>query len=303
MNQNIVVDAHAEASIEDALLAPILAGIPGGFFVDDNDARAAYLPARGQDYAVLAGRHAFSNLAAQARALRAIFVDADGWPIDVAISGGQIPRMLSAGLTIAAMGMVRTGRLGRFLDACGAAAPGAGRFHCNAFLSPAGAAFGMRIDPRPTLILQLAGCKRWRFVAQPEHMGVQVGIALPPGSSMLDLPWGRLHRPTPERMEEVTLEPGDVLYLPTGCWHEGSNPGESFSLSIATSAPPPLEAFKKAIADGVGSTSASMPMDADAGHGWPAPGESFHIVTGGMCMRDVRAAWHGLLAQARGERA
>jgi hypothetical protein len=89
--------------------------------------------------------------------------------------------------------------------------------------------------------LQIDGRKRWRFAREPT-------VEWPPSGAQLDadgLPvwlhpwirndgWTTLSKPEPSELEEVMLEPGDVLCMPAGCWHEAcARDGPSLALNLS----------------------------------------------------------------------
>lgn len=95
----------------------------------------------------------------------------------------------------------------------------------NAYLTPAGSqGFPRHFDDHDVLVLQVEGTKAWRVWSDP-----------------VDLPLSRQRQHQSQRHAEsrrhadiaVTLEPGDVLYLPRGAYHEAEAQGEtSLHLSV-----------------------------------------------------------------------
>lgn len=284
------------------MLAELLQGIGrNAFFQAGSDSRAVHVPGDRQRFRCLFDPHGFQLAASHAKQLHALFSDADGWMVDVSITEDQVARMIAAGVAVCAGSIRMKGALDEFLQACRLAAPSRPEFSCNAFLSPRGSAFALHMDPKPTLILQLAGQRRWRFTPVPEPLPVELGIALPPNADRVHLPWGVLHRPDPKAMVSLVLNAGEALYLPAGCWHEGYSISESFALSITTASLSPLAAMGKAIAEGVAGARTCMPPDAcDCGE--PGPDSSsgikdLQMITPGLSLLDVRNAWDVLAEQ------
>src|SRR5207244_11533076 len=96
--------------------------------------------------------------------------------------------------------------------------------HCpgniNMYLTPAGAqGFGPHFDDHDVFIVQIEGYKRWRLYESARK--------LPLKFEDLIVPRERLVGP----VEEVRLEPGDLLYLPPGFVHEAL-PSEQASLPL-----------------------------------------------------------------------
>lgn len=87
--------------------------------------------------------------------------------------------------------------------------------HANVYITPGGAAgFSPHYDTHEVFVLQIAGCKRWRISQSP--------TTLP-------------HRSQPFRPQDVagfepaldiTLQQGDLLYLPRGFTHTTNTAGE-----------------------------------------------------------------------------
>lgn len=111
------------------------------------------------------------------------------------------------------------------------------RAACNAYLSPAGVGTRMHFDQQEVIVLQLGGRKRWRFCANE-----QVRFPTRPyfGNSISpELRAIAAEFPTemPEDAQEVVLEPGSLLFLPRGYWHETSTLEDSSSLSLTFATP------------------------------------------------------------------
>jgi ribosomal protein L16 Arg81 hydroxylase len=115
-----------------------------------------------------------------------------------------------------------------------------GKATFNAYLSPPGSGFNWHFDGRIASTLQIEGSKVWRFTNEP-------AIAWPRGNGsiradgtpqytdpVLTQGWEQL-APFDERdVTEVLLEPGDLLILPAGIWHEAcGGTGGSLALNLS----------------------------------------------------------------------
>lgn len=72
--------------------------------------------------------------------------------------------------------------------------------------------FGAHFDDNDVIAVHLDGAKRWRIWEPTRAYPLHRDVARPP-------------RPVSEPAREITLEPGDVMYLPRGWWHEATTPG------------------------------------------------------------------------------
>jgi ribosomal protein L16 Arg81 hydroxylase len=116
-----------------------------------------------------------------------------------------------------------------------------GRADCRAYLSPEGQGYAVHYDARVATTLQIEGRKRWRVsreVALPwPHYQVRSGN----GDSLVtdhvfqDPPqdWERFRPPSDCTFDEILLEPGDVLCLPSGTWHSAAAQGYSLAINLA----------------------------------------------------------------------
>jgi ribosomal protein L16 Arg81 hydroxylase len=95
-------------------------------------------------------------------------------------------------------------------------------FRANAYLTPpASRGFDLHYDTHDVLILQVAGSKRWQVHDNP--------LLLPHEDQTFRSEWAQRSR----RLAEITLEPGDVLYLPRGFVHSASaNEATSFHVTV-----------------------------------------------------------------------
>jgi len=90
-----------------------------------------------------------------------------------------------------------------------------------------GAGVGPHCDSYDVFLLQAAGRRRWRISTQRDR------------ELLPDAPLKILRNFTPEH--EWVLEPGDMLYLPPGCAHDGVAEGECMTYSIGFRAPSAAE--------------------------------------------------------------
>ena len=91
---------------------------------------------------------------------------------------------------------------------------------CNLYLSPDEDGFAMHYDRHATLIVQLSGAKEWWFSDSPT----------------VPDPLRHCSEYTPPHRDElhhVTLEPGDLLFMPPSCWHAARAKGACLALTFA----------------------------------------------------------------------
>jgi ribosomal protein L16 Arg81 hydroxylase len=116
-----------------------------------------------------------------------------------------------------------------------------GRATFNAYLSPRGSGFNWHFDARIASTLQIEGSKTWRFsnapaIAWPRGNGSVRADGTPhyaePGIS--SAAWETLCPLDEHETTEVELEPGDLLILPAGVWHEACGGSEgSLALNLS----------------------------------------------------------------------
>jgi hypothetical protein len=107
----------------------------------------------------------------------------------------------------------------------------------NAYLSPHAKGFGTHFDKQSSLVIQLCGTKRWRVSdrpACPAPIENCLATALDEHRSRYAR---EVKRPEDLTCNEYLLEPGDILYVPAGCWHSARAEGESFHLTLSCMSP------------------------------------------------------------------
>jgi ribosomal protein L16 Arg81 hydroxylase len=161
------------------------------------------------------------------------------------VTPDQAVPLFKAGATLCATQMEsRVPTLAPFVAAIKRQLGYPGRATFSAYLSPAGAGFNWHFDGRIASTLQIDGTKRWRFsnaaaVAWPRTNGVLRGDGTgqyvdgrgPAG------PWEQIAPLNEADTTEVLLEPGDLLVLPAGAWHDACG-GEQGSLALNLSFTP-----------------------------------------------------------------
>ena len=117
---------------------------------------------------------------------------------------------------------------------------------CQAFVSPAGTGVGKHFDNREVFAIQIRGRKRWRIARNdalpnplmPHSVGNQVHMfnASAPAATFAspEMPADAL---------EIVLEPGSVVFVPRGYWHETHALEDSLSFSMNIRAPSWAELF------------------------------------------------------------
>jgi hypothetical protein len=113
-----------------------------------------------------------------------------------------------------------------------------GKVSFNAYLSGQQSGYNWHFDSRIATTLQIEGTKTWRFssrptIAWPRSNGSlrADGTAQYSDPGVVAQPWEQLSAFDPADTTEVTLEPGDLLVLPAGVWHEACG-GDAGSLAL-----------------------------------------------------------------------
>jgi ribosomal protein L16 Arg81 hydroxylase len=228
------------------LLSPIE---PAFFFKEYWNRLALYVPGHPAKFAGLFDRAAFEKAAQRCSVLKVNYTDERGWPVERSVSPAEIPDLLACGKTVCAGEVNRNDEtLTAFLAEFHAQFLLAGAFHFNAYLSPDGGGFGLHFDNHPVWILQIEGQKRWRYSAEPALPQVVTNVSFPQDRTSLRLPWATIRRPEQDGLKAVVLNPGDILYLPKGAWHQAEAIGGSLGLTLAQAGATPTDILQQALA-------------------------------------------------------
>lgn len=171
------------------------------------------------------------------RNLRALYKNARGWSVEMNITGEQVKDIHRAGHSICATMLREEGSVGEFLDSVREEIYSAAGPHMNIYYSPENTGAGLHFDTHPVWLIQIEGKKDWIAGRTPAVKDPMFNINYPPDMEVLHLPWIRIERPDTSDQElfmELTLNPGDVLYMPPGTWHRArAREGHSFAATLA----------------------------------------------------------------------
>jgi ribosomal protein L16 Arg81 hydroxylase len=154
----------------------------------------------------------------------------------------QAVPLFDAGATLCVSQMeTRVPALAPFLAAVKRQLGYPGKVSFNAYLSPPGSGYNWHFDSRIASTLQIEGTKVWRFsnrpaIAWPRANGTLRGdgTAQYADPGVVAAEWERLEPFDPADTTEVLLEPGDLLVLPAGVWHEAcGGTGGSLALNLS----------------------------------------------------------------------
>jgi bifunctional lysine-specific demethylase and histidyl-hydroxylase NO66 len=178
----------------------------------------------------------FEREVARCAHLKASTRGADGWNQEIRIQPDQAEKLFRLGMTICATNLDRTGPCAEVIGAYASEITTATPPHINCYYSPDQCGYGLHFDTHPVWILQVAGTKHWTVSFEPGVRNPRFNVLYPPGRDRIKLPWITIDRPDvddPEHFMQVTLEPGDVLYMPAGAWHAARAEGSSLALTLA----------------------------------------------------------------------
>jgi tetratricopeptide (TPR) repeat protein len=155
------------------------------------------------------------------------------------VTPGQSGQLFEAGATICMTEVEsRVPRLAAFLAAIKRQIGFPGQIAFNAYASRDGVGFNWHFDGRVASTLQIEGSKRWRFSRKvaldwPRGNGTRRtdGSAAYADPTLTRGAWETLAPLDPSDVTSVVLEPGDLLILPAGLWHDAEG-GPTGSLAI-----------------------------------------------------------------------
>jgi hypothetical protein len=171
--------------------------------------------------------------------LKIQFLDQAGRHVEVPIEGHQARALLEAGMTLCCAGLERMhAGLSGIAREVKLALSLAGPVGFNCYVSPPGKGFGLHFDSHEVMILQLEGKKRWWFSTRPAVAHPYANLVASSANIQLyqeAFPGADIRLPAREELEACILEPGDLLYLPAGCWHQAEAIERSTALTLALS--------------------------------------------------------------------
>lgn len=119
-----------------------------------------------------------------------------------------------------------------------------------AYATPAGCGTRLHFDANANFIIQIKGTKTWRLAPNesvdcPTERFTTGSLEMPAALEK------QCHAPLlevlPEDSMEVVMEPGCVLFVPRGYWHETTTEVESLSLNFTFSQPTWADVFTKSL--------------------------------------------------------
>lgn len=118
------------------------------------------------------------------------------------------------------------------------------------YATPAGCGTRLHFDANANFIIQIKGAKTWRLAPNesvdcPTERFTTGALEMPAALEK------QCHAPLidelPEDSMEVVMEPGCVLYVPRGYWHETTTEEDSLSLNFTFSQPTWADVFTKSL--------------------------------------------------------
>lgn len=105
-----------------------------------------------------------------------------------------------------------------------------GTMTVNSYMSPNEKGFGLHFDNQHVFLVQIEGAKKWKFFPQPAVTNPLDNYGWDTKEQLLKKFGKKALTPNKNVFLNTTLQPGDVLYLPPGTWHQGKS--DNYSLGI-----------------------------------------------------------------------
>lgn len=216
------------------ILAPIE---PSAFTVDSWERRPLYIPgspAKVEPWSVDATGFFTGLLTGDVLAdqVRVTFADRQGRHREQAIGARLAPAMFAAGMTVTVDRLERGNRaLERLVANTRRLLGHAGDVSISAYASPAGGGVELQCQPQSVFVIQLDGSNHWQYApSQAMPAPPRPCLAEESADFARKYPWARLS--APDALVEQTLQPGDVLYLPSGTWYRARAHEDAITLKL-----------------------------------------------------------------------
>lgn len=163
--------------------------------------------------------------------------DATGRMVVESIRGDQVQACFDAGLTVTLRQVqLFDPSLAILTSNLQSELPRGSTVDAYAFWSPPGAGLALHFDNASGLVLQVDGSKEWRYTSLPAVASPPVPvIAADLAAVRHTLPRDTIALPDESALQRTTLNTGDALYLPAGCWHSASASSVEGSLAVTLS--------------------------------------------------------------------
>lgn len=232
----------------DSILRTLLGDLaPGTFLADYWQKLPLHVGGRPRRFAELFDAAAFRHATRHCASLKVSVRDLLGRVRERPLAPDQVEAALRANGTVCISEIRDNPRLDAFMAGFADELMQAGELSFNCYCSPDGQGFALHLDDHPVWILQVEGHKQWWYSPQPFDNPLTT-VSFPPGVALAQLPWSApLARPDEADFINVTLAPGDVLYLPEGTWHRAAAAGRSLALTLACSRVSALDLVREVI--------------------------------------------------------
>lgn len=219
----------------DRLLSPVDAS---QFFREHWHSTPLHIPGDGSKFSdfpglkelpsVLSGRFSGNRwLGGHRHTAQATFVDKAGNVRKINAAASMWAELFNAGASLCFSAVDRSSEeLTRFVKDIASTTRLPGTIVTTCYLTPPSSGSGMHFDSQHVFFMQVAGKKHWKFSRQPAWRDAAVNLQeaslqVPGIKTFMESAKMAIATPAEAGMQEITLNTGDVLYLPPGFWHEG----------------------------------------------------------------------------------
>jgi ribosomal protein L16 Arg81 hydroxylase len=195
-------------------------------YIRGEEGKFANLPGINELPALLSGK--FLNdrwIGGQIYKAQASFVDRTGNTKKLNAVQSMWPDLFNAGASLCFEALHRSdAELTRYVDDIASTTPLPGKIVTTCYLTPPNSGSGMHFDSQHAFFMQVAGKKHWKFSQRAGWKDAPANLELlaltPDMKKFLESTNVAIATPMETGLHEVTLNTGDVLYLPPGFWHE-----------------------------------------------------------------------------------